>query len=93
MLLDDSPDSPSLTSDEEDQTLKAGDYVVDRFAGKKRTHYYIGQVVKLDDCEVEARFLPRIRSTHGSNRRPTFVFNEKDEAVLPRQDVLILPHA
>lgn len=34
------------------------------------------------------QFLQRSRTTHGSEKRPTFTFKERDEAVIPREDVV-----
>ncbi|CAK6961691.1 uncharacterized protein LOC119495270 isoform X3 [Scomber scombrus] len=88
-VLNDSSDaSLDLTSDEEDLTLNVGDFVVAKFAGEKKPHHYIGLVEKLDHIELEARFLQRSRTTHGSEKMPTFTFKEKDEAVIPREDVV-----
>lgn len=46
----------------------------------------IGMVKKLEDNEVSARFLRRIRG--GTiNEKPTFVFKENDMAFFPQSDV------
>lgn len=74
--------------------LTEGEYVLVRFAGNKRTLYYVGQIECVDEetGECEAKFLKRCRDDETSGQ-PTFIFNPGDEGAFPKDDIVMrLPH-
>ena len=66
--------APDIGSSEDESSesdvsdLSVGDFVIVRFAGKKRSLHYIGLIDKIEDDEVTARFLKRIRGTAGGRK-------------------------
>ncbi|MGH0123239.1 UNVERIFIED_CONTAM: hypothetical protein FKN15_011704 [Acipenser sinensis] len=89
VVLDDITDDESLqeSSDEDDLTLKGGDFVVVNFAGKSRNYHYIGLLEKVDGNDLEVEFLRRGRITPGLGQT-TFKFRPMDEGSFPRRDVI-----
>lgn len=81
-------ESSSDEGSEPDSTdLSVGDFVIVHFAAKRRSLQYIGMVEKVDEGEVSARFLRRIRGST-AKEKPTFAFKEDDVALFPQSDVL-----
>lgn len=81
-------ESPVDEGSEPDSTdLSVGDFVIVQFAAKRRSLQYIGMVEKLEDGDVSARFLRKIRGST-AKEKPTFAFKENDVALFPQSDVL-----
>ena len=66
--------------------LYAGDFVVVRFVGKTKTYNYIGRVKNIEGQDVTAKFL--MQTKQSVEGKPAFMFKEKDEGMIPREDVL-----
>ena len=74
--------------------MTKGDFVLVKFSGERKMHYYVGLVECLDDTkeECEGRFLKKGKIDEKS-QQPTFTFNDGDECSFPKSDIIILlPH-
>lgn len=85
--MSDYESSEDETSEPSTRDLLVGDFVIVKFEAKSRSYNYIGMVEKLENDEVTARFLRRIRGST-ANEKPTFAFKENDVALFPQSDVL-----
>ena len=79
IVYDDSDDS-----EENDQSIIEGDFVIVKVHGKSRSNHYIARVDAFDGGEFEGVFLRRVLSL---NDRATFVVNAEDEALWLREDI------
>ena len=74
--------------------VTVGDFVLVKFSGERKMHYYVGLVECLDDTkeECEGRFLKKEKMDEES-QQPTFTLNDGDECSFPKSDIIILlPH-
>ena len=67
-----------------------GDFVLVKFSGERKMHYYVGLVECLDDAKekCEGRFLKKGKIDEES-QQPTFTFNDGDERSFPKSDIII----
>ena len=82
MSFHDTSDYERCRSDIQDDDEDDGDFVV----GKTKTYNYIGRVENIEGQDVTAKFL--MQTKQSVEGKPAFMFKEKDEGIIPREDVL-----
>nr|XP_039258851.1 uncharacterized protein LOC120335415 [Styela clava] len=78
-MCDDTDDS-----EEEDQNIIEGDFVIVKISGKSRIVHYVARVDAFEGEEFEGVFLRRVLSV---NDRTTFILDVEDEALWSKKDI------